>query len=65
MCLVFLILAPKLKRNRYLKILSSFAKLLKHRRVIDRLLAAGSSVEAISVLKKHEALIRLHSDLGV
>jgi mannitol/fructose-specific phosphotransferase system IIA component (Ntr-type) len=63
--LVFMILAPPNRRDRYLEILSSLVKLLRHRKVIDSLLAAKSPAEAISVLKKHEALIRLHRELGV
>ena len=63
--LVFMLLAPGTSRSRYLAILSSLAKLLKHRRVIDSLLVVRSPAEAISVLKKHEALIRLHRELGV
>jgi glucosyl-3-phosphoglycerate synthase len=63
--LVFMILAPENSKNRYLGILSSLAKLLKHRKVIDSLLVAKSPAEAISVLRKHEALIRLHHELGI
>jgi hypothetical protein len=40
-------------------------KLVKHRKVIDSLLAVKFPADAISVLKKHETLIRLHGELDV
>ncbi len=63
--LIFLILAPEGRRDRYLEVLSSLARLLKRRGVIDALLAARSPAQAVAVLKKHEALMRLHNELGV
>lgn len=63
--LVFVILVPANRKGRYLGILSSLVKLLRHRKVIDGLLAAKSPLKAVSVLKKHEALIRLHGELGL
>ena len=63
--LVFVIMAPEAERSRYLVILSDLIKLLRHRRVHESLMSATSPTEAISVLTKHEALIRLHSDLGI
>ena len=61
--LIFMILANESARDYYLEILSSLARLLKHRKVIDSLMRAGSPHEAISMLKKHEALIRLRGEL--
>ena len=63
--LLFVILAPQSEQGRYLEILSSLARLLKHRKVGERLLQATSSAEAVSVVRKYEALMRLQAELGV
>ncbi|MBN1687262.1 MAG: glucosyl-3-phosphoglycerate synthase [Spirochaetales bacterium] len=63
--LIFMILANETARDNYLEILSSLAQLLKHRKVIDSLMRAESAGEVISMLKKHEALIRLRGELDV
>ena len=63
--LVFMILADQSKRDYYVEILSSLAKLLKHRKVIDGLMRAASADEVVSMLKKHEALLRLRNELDV
>lgn len=63
--LLFVIIAPEADRERYLAILSSLARLLRHRKVSEGLLRARSPVEAISLLRKYETLARLQAELGV
>jgi glucosyl-3-phosphoglycerate synthase len=63
--LLFVIIAPEAERTRYLEILSSLARLLSHRKVGEGLLRVRSAAEAISVLRKYEALVRLQAELGV
>lgn len=62
--LLFLVLAPEAERARYLQILSALARLLRRRAVRDGLLRAHSANEALSLLRKHEALLRLQAELG-
>jgi len=62
--LLFVILAPESERARYLEILSHLARLVRRRRVGDGLLRARSPAEAISLLRKHETLMRLQAELS-
>jgi glucosyl-3-phosphoglycerate synthase len=61
--LIFVILAPETDRSRYLEILSSLAGILKHKKVVKKLLDAGTPSEALSILKKYETIIRLSTEL--
>jgi mannitol/fructose-specific phosphotransferase system IIA component (Ntr-type) len=63
--LLFVIVAPEAERAQYLEILSSLARLLKHRKVGESLLRVRTPAEAIAVLRKYEALVRLQAELGV
>jgi len=62
--LLFVILAPEQERARYLQILSALARLLRNRRVGASLLRVRNAADAISLLRKHEALLRLKAELG-
>ena len=62
--LVFVIIAPEAERTAYLKILSSLARLLRHRKVADGLLRVQTAAEAVAMLRKYQALIRLQAELG-
>ena len=61
--LIFIILAPETHRSRYLEILSSLAGILKNKKVVKNLLGARTPSETISLLKKHETIIRLNTEL--
>ena len=63
--LLFVILAPEAERGQYLEILSSLARLLRHRKVGESLLRVRTAAEAVAVLRKHEALARLQAELGM
>ncbi|MFW5727729.1 MAG: glucosyl-3-phosphoglycerate synthase [Spirochaetota bacterium] len=61
--LVFIILSPPHKQEEYLQILTCFARLLRHRKVIQDFREVSTPAEAVALMKKYDALIKLQSQL--
>ncbi len=60
---IFLMLSPPEKREDYLQTLACMARLLRNRKVIQDFMEVPTPVEAVALLKKYEALIRLQRQL--
>jgi glucosyl-3-phosphoglycerate synthase len=63
--LIFLILSPPEKKDAYLRTLACLARLLRNRKLVQDFMDASDSAEAVALLKKYEALIRLQRQLKI
>ena len=61
--LVFIIISPPHKQDEYLRILTCLARLLRHRKVIQDFREVPTPAEAVALMKKYDALIKLQTQL--
>lgn len=61
--LVFIILSPPHKQAEYLQTLSSLARLLRNRKVVQDFREVATPSEAIALMKKYDALVGLQTQL--
>lgn len=62
---IFLMLSPPEKREDYLQTLACLARLLRNRKLVQDFLEVPTPAEAVALLKKYEALIRLQRQLNL
>ena len=63
--LIFIILSHPSKRNEYLQTLSCLARLLRNRKLVQDFYRVTTPAEAVALMKKYEALIRLQKELKI